>query len=120
MKLIFDSGSDWLSVEGTQCESCKGTKYDESSSAFFQWMTTLTADRRYGTYMHLQGKTVSDDVCLLAGSVCVSPFSFFYVTDQYGLPSEVVDGILGLTQAGVPDATLQPENDFPTGISFMG
>lgn len=35
MKVIFDTGSDWLVIEGKDCENCKGAKYDPNTSSYF-------------------------------------------------------------------------------------
>jgi len=35
MQVIFDSASEWLLVEGGECETCLGKKYNTDSSAFF-------------------------------------------------------------------------------------
>ena len=56
---------------------------------------------------------------MIAGKNCVRPFTWFYITDQYGLPSTIVDGILGLTQAYPLVGGVEPENDFPTGYSLL-
>ena len=31
--VIFDNSSDWLSIEGIDCERCEGGKYDPSTSS---------------------------------------------------------------------------------------
>jgi len=30
MNVVFDTGSDWLLVQGKSCASCKGNKYDSA------------------------------------------------------------------------------------------
>lgn len=30
--MIYDTGSDWLAVEGSLCTSCEGDKFTETSS----------------------------------------------------------------------------------------
>ena len=32
MDLVFDTGSDWLVVEGSQCVNCEGDRYDISGA----------------------------------------------------------------------------------------
>ena len=41
---------------------------------------------------------------MLYDKVCVDPFSFLMITDQKGLPTRTVDGILGLAMAGSTNA----------------
>ena len=52
------------------------------------------------------------------GENCVSPFSWFLIEEQYGLP-DAVDGILGLTQAGPSFGGWEPENNFQTQASLL-
>jgi hypothetical protein len=32
MDVVFDTGSDWLSIHGTECEDCDGDKFDSYGS----------------------------------------------------------------------------------------
>ena len=32
MEVVFDTGSDWLSVHGTECTDCDGDKFDAYGS----------------------------------------------------------------------------------------
>jgi len=41
------------------------------------------------------------------------------ITDQYGLPSATVDGIMGLTQAEPIIAGVEPSNEFVTQVTYM-
>ena len=34
LDLVFDTGSDWLVVEGVDCEECEGNTYDPSTSTY--------------------------------------------------------------------------------------
>ena len=119
MQVIFDSASDWLLVEGSDCETCKGDKYFYESSAFYSQFSGQTEGRNFGTILHLEGMKVTDQVCLVAGTACVNPYPFFLITDQYGLPSDTVDGILGLTQASPIIAGVEPSNEFTTEVTYM-
>ena len=58
-------------------------------------------------------------MCLLPFQLCISPFTWFYITEQYGLPSTLVDGVLGLTQAYSILGGYEPANDFPTESSYL-
>lgn len=81
MNVVFDTGSDWLVIEGVDCETCLGNRYNPDTSAFFAERTSEIIDRTYGSIVHLKGKTVADEVCLTSGAVCVKPYSWFYVTE---------------------------------------
>jgi hypothetical protein len=70
--------------------------------------------------IHLRGKTVADNVCLTTINDCIKPYSWFYVTEQSGLPSSAVSGILGLALNGRVQAGREPENDYsPTNEGFL-
>ena len=60
MSLIFDTGSDWLMIEGNDCESCDNNKYDQSRSTFFNQRSSVIQNRVFGTIIHLQGREVID------------------------------------------------------------
>ena len=45
--------------------------------------------------MHVKGKEVRDQVCLKSFSLCMDPFDFFLIKEQFGIPPEA-DGVLGL------------------------
>ena len=119
MELIFDSGSDWLMVEGKDCDNCKGTKYDTSESIYFNERSSTEDNRTFGTIIHLKGRTVSDWVCLQLYEMCVKPFQWFIITDQYGLPTDQVNGVLGMTQAEAFNGGYEPANAFSTGDNLM-
>ena len=87
MELIFDSGSDWLMVEGKDCSTCDGTTYDTDASIYFNERSSTEENRTFGTIIHLKGRTVSDWVCLQLYEMCVQPFQWFIITEQYGLPT---------------------------------
>ena len=56
---MFDTGSDWLVVEGSQCEDCQGNKYDPSTSQYSKLLTSETSKRLYGS-ASLEGKEWTD------------------------------------------------------------
>lgn len=62
MKLIFDSGSDWLMVAGKTCESCgvENKRYDQDRSTFFNERSSTVENRIFGTIFYFKGKQVSD------------------------------------------------------------
>ena len=69
--------------------------------------------------MHFKGRQVSDQVCLQPNELCIKPFSWFYITDQYGLPSTLVDGVLGLTQGYNLLGGYEPMNDYNPEESIL-
>ena len=84
MNVIFDTGSDWLVIDGFECtpeKGCDGATYNPESSEFFAERTPEISDRTYGNMIHLRGKTVADNVCLTSAAVCIKPYSWFYVTE---------------------------------------
>ena len=112
-KVIFDTSSDWLTIESSACFTCEGNYYDYNTSNSYDTVTVTPVDRYYG-YSHLRGIEAQDKVCLTSFSNCVNPFTFFMITDQFGLPSEI-DGILGLALGEKNEAPL----DFKLGPLFL-
>lgn len=119
MKLIFDSSSDWIMVEGKDCKNCKDNKYDQFRSSFFNERSSTESNRRFGTIMHFKGRQVSDEVCMLRNEICIKPFSWFYITEQYGLPSTLVDGVLGLTQNDSLLGGYEPVNNYDPELNVL-
>jgi len=39
LDLVFDTGSDWLVVEGENCDGCEGNRYDPSTSSYSRQLT---------------------------------------------------------------------------------
>ena len=113
-KVIFDTSSDWLTVESSACFTCEGNVYDFNTSASYSSTTVVPVDRYYG-YTHLRGIEATDKVCLTSFSNCINPFTFFLVTDQFGLSPEI-DGVLGLTLGGRMADT---PTDFKVGPLFL-
>jgi len=98
MDVVYDTGSDWLVVEGAVCTNCQGNTYDiqpSLDSGIAKQTGLETSDRLYGS-ASLKGKEYSDTVCILF-SACVENFEFFYIEDQKGI-SEPIDGILGMSR----------------------
>lgn len=58
IKVLFDTGSDWLLVEGRDCETCKGAKYDPNTSSYFSRIDLVLRSIEYGTFYHVKGKRV--------------------------------------------------------------
>lgn len=119
-KVIFDTGSDWLIVNGKGCKSCFGNLYDPSTSDYFVPPDALKGrtKKRYGTFVTVEGVIVKDQVCLSPRNVCVDPLEFFFVLDQVGMPLGA-DGIMGLAMGQTPSGRFNMPKDFNIGISLL-
>ena len=95
MDVIFDTGSDWLTIEGYACASCEGNTYDIRESTEAEQLADVTSDRAYGAAI-MTGREFADTVCL-TNDACLNDFEFFLIEYQAGL-QEPVDGILGLAR----------------------
>ena len=99
MDVVFDTGSDWLVVEGSDCAKCDGNTYDIQPSLSSGQARKLSRGdpsvRVYGS-AELEGYEYADTVCLSLAS-CVYNFEFFLIEDQVGI-KEPIDGILGLAR----------------------
>lgn len=58
LKVLFDTGSDWLLLEGRDCESCLASKYDPNTSSYFQKTDLILRSIEYGSFFHIKGKKV--------------------------------------------------------------
>ena len=66
--LIFDTGSDWMTVESASCGNCHGINFDSDSSETFKLVGDSASLREYGSAT-LKGIEVKDKVCLLKDKV---------------------------------------------------
>ncbi len=55
MKVIYDTGSDWLIIEGVDCETCNGNKFDPAQSPYFEKVRERIEDKQYGSFIHIRG-----------------------------------------------------------------
>jgi len=95
MNVVYDTGSDWLVVQGTNCSNCKGDLFNATKSGVI--VNSTLQVRKYGS-AELDGYIFNDTVCLAKDlSSCVLKFPYFWVTQQVGL-SPPIEGILGLSQ----------------------
>jgi hypothetical protein len=81
MKVIYDTGSDWLLIEGRDCDNCKGSKYDSNTSSYFKTTKITITEKEYGSFVHVEGRESQDQVCLKSFSLCMDPLDFFLITD---------------------------------------
>ena len=95
MDVVFDTGSDWLVVEGATCTNCQGNTYDPTWSADSVKVDQTTTKREYGS-ASLSGNVYQDTVCILL-STCVQDYEYFLISSQKGIV-EPIDGILGLSR----------------------
>lgn len=103
MRVVFDTGSDWLVIEGVNCTNCKNNTYDFTDELLkedgsFNWLDRR-GDRRYGS-AYLTGREATDTVCLTEiETTCASDFQMFIIDYQEGFDSNI-DGILGFSSGG--------------------
>ena len=94
--VVYDTGSDWLVIEGEYCSNCTGDKYDPNDSEGNpRRLAFEKSDRSYGS-AYLTGYEYLDKVCLTLDK-CVESFQFFLIDSAQGI-SEPIDGIMGLAQ----------------------
>ena len=60
MKLIYDTGSDLMLVEGRDCEDCLGNRYDPNTSSYYEIVNPRRSFRKYGNLIHVEGQIVQD------------------------------------------------------------
>ena len=79
MDVVFDTGSDWLVVEGKNCSNCEGNTYNPLKSAGnAQKVSTKLSERNYGS-ASLVGNEWKDKVCIDLNH-CVNDFEFFLIS----------------------------------------
>lgn len=115
LDVVYDTGSDWLAVEGSDCTSCEGDTFDGTASGVR--LEPTQSERLYGS-VGLTGYVYSDRVCI-DNTACVNDFEYFLISSQVGINGytglmEPVDGILGMSRDIVP-----PEYDYEIGPLFV-
>ena len=60
VQVIIDTSSDWLMVEGRECENCKENTYDPATSGYFQFTNNRTDTLQYGSMVHVRAREVED------------------------------------------------------------
>lgn len=104
LDVVYDTGSDWLAVEGSTCSSCEGNTFNGRDSGVRTGAEE--EERNYGS-VSLTGYTYSDVVCVTPQH-CVNGFEYFLIESQVGVDGyaglvEPVDGILGMARDIVPE-----------------
>lgn len=77
MDVIYDTASDWLTIEGEQCGTCEGDTYAVSKSTTSVKVGSEYTRRTYGS-TNLYGLEYTDQVCVTQ-EACLSDFEFFLV-----------------------------------------
>lgn len=86
LDVVYDTGSDWLVIEGSSCVTCQGDKYDITDSLLnghAYRKTISSSEREYGS-AKVVGREYTDTVCIGLRH-CVNSFRFFLVEQQEGL-----------------------------------
>lgn len=87
MQVVYDTGSDWLTVKGVDCSICDGNLYDWHLSDGFEFLEMKhSMELNYGS-AQFKGLRANDSVCLPAdpkgkeSSVCLDSFEFFLINE---------------------------------------
>ena len=80
LDLIFDTGSDWVAVEGSGCTNCEGDTFDAFASLTSRRLKFDISNREYGGSI-LKGSEWTDRVCITA-TECIENFEFFVADEQ--------------------------------------
>lgn len=86
MEVYYDTGSDWLAVEGSNCVNCEGNTYDiEFSEEIGQakQLATWIYDHSYWSF-DTRSVEYTDKVCILFNA-CVDDYRFRLIVEQSGL-----------------------------------
>lgn len=99
VQVVYDTGSDWLTVESANCRSCFGDNFDQAAST--SWTQHGEAMIEEVEYLSgsIEGVTGTDKVCLTSGDNCVDDFDFFLIEQNFIIPPQI-DGILGMCAGG--------------------
>lgn len=93
MDVAFDTSSDWLALEGSECKTCTGDVFDAGLSTSAKKTGKKSHERRYDE-IRVTGTEWTDKVCLVFDR-CVTDFEFFLIESQTFM-KEPIDGFLGL------------------------
>ena len=114
--VIFDTASDWLTVEGQDCPNCEGNTYDITKSNKAKKVGQNFSQRFYGATA-LSGIEWTDQVCVTL-QACINDFEFFLIHAQEGL-KEPVDGVLGMARNKAFYLSKEEEKTATRGPSYM-
>ena len=112
MEVVYDTGSDWLTIEGADCTNCGGDTYTYADSSTFSFLEqTQSVELEYGSAT-LEGLRASDEVCITNNDkedfsqICLASFEFFLISSMNGLDDRI-DGILGLSRSSANPALMR-------------
>lgn len=63
LEVVYDTGSDWLCIESSECEAGKGPKFESKESTSFKRVGSKDSLREYGSAT-LKGQEVTDIACI--------------------------------------------------------
>ena len=105
--MVYDTGSDWLCIESSECEAGNGPKFDSKASTSFKQVGSKDSVREYGSAV-LKGQEVTDLACIVPFSeldlsqgtpaFCKKDFEWFMVSKMHGL-NELYSGVCGLSRS---------------------
>ena len=99
---LYDSGSQYLLVTGSNCTTCGSQYYNPNLSTTTRPSTEYTLHSMFYGNASFGGYMLEDDVCLSdfeAGSTCAKSFPLFVIDRQTNMNDEI-DGVLGLGPKG--------------------
>jgi hypothetical protein len=74
--VVYDTGSDWVVIDGKSCKNCEGNFYDPSQSTTAKNLGNPVSVRAYGSAI-LYGTEWTDKVCLKTMQACIDDFEYF-------------------------------------------
>ena len=93
LNVLFDLGSDWITLPTKNCTSCTGGRSANNGS--YVALGNLTG-RTYGS-AQLNGFNYQDYVCFTTDMSTCASVTYFGMVNQTGLNPKV-DGVIGLSQ----------------------
>lgn len=105
-KVVYDTGSAWLTLKGDECTGCDANVYDTTTSSSFAKITNSDTVLTYGS-ASVTGYKATDDVCIAnSAPTCVLDYEWVVGVEVTGLDGR--DGILGMS-TGLYTGVSSPE-----------
>lgn len=77
MDVLFDTGSDWLVLEGKSCDTCEGKDlYNPKKSESSKKLSKEDSSRYYGS-ANVSGQIYTDTVCVTNSFLCLYDYPLF-------------------------------------------
>ena len=119
MDVIFDSSTDWLALESSKCQNCKGNTFDESKSSTARLADSQVTERRYNSIV-VEGQELTDRICLASGfSSCIDSFKFYLINYSQTTIELPIDGFLGLGRVEPFETGSLAQINYKRGPSFV-